>query len=76
MDAKHLMRFQSRISVFKFLRGSVDAKHLMRFQSRISVFKFLRGSVDGTLNTERAWSEPIKGQRFALCWLKHGISVE
>jgi len=41
------MRFQSEISVFKFLRRSVDGKHLMRFQSEISVFKFLRRSVDG-----------------------------
>ena len=29
---KHLMRFQSEISVFKFLRCSVDGKHLMRYQ--------------------------------------------
>ena len=40
------MRFQSEISVFKFVQASVDGKHLVRFHSETSVFKYLR-SVDG-----------------------------
>ena len=36
-DGKHLMRFQSETSVFKFLRRRVDGKHLMRFRSEISI---------------------------------------
>ena len=47
MDAKHLMRFQSETSIFKFLGRSVDGKHLMRFQSETSVVKFLQRRVDG-----------------------------
>ena len=47
VDGKHLIRFQSKTSVFKFLQRSVDGKHLMRFQSKTSVFKFLQRSVDG-----------------------------
>ena len=31
VDGKHLIRFQSKTSVFKFPRCSVDGKHLMRF---------------------------------------------
>ena len=47
MDGKHLVRFQSENSVFKFLQRGVDGKHLLRFQSENSVFKFLQWGVDG-----------------------------
>ena len=50
VDGKHLMRFQSNTSVFKYLRCSLNGRHLMLFQSNTTVFKFPRCCVDKTFD--------------------------